>query len=46
MQLNNYYVIINFTFKDNQSISFFAILTLKNKYTNFQNCIKYSFDDK
>ena len=45
MQLNNCYVTINFTFRNNQFVIFFANATSKNDYTNFRSCFK-SFDDK
>ena len=46
MQLNNCHVVINFIFKDNKSISFFANSTSKIKSTCFRSYFKNSFDDK
>ena len=46
MQLNNCYVVINFTFKNNKLINFFASSILNIKFINFQNCSKNSFDNK
>ena len=45
MQLNNCHVTINFTFRKNQSMIFFANATSKSDYTNRRFCFK-SFDDK
>ena len=44
MQLNNCHVTINFTFRNNQFVIFFANAISKNDYTN-RLCLK-SFDDK
>ena len=46
MQLDNYHVVIDFDFKDNKLINFFANLILKIKFTCFRNYFKNSFDDK
>ena len=45
MQFDNCHVIINFTFRNNQFVIFFANVTSKNDYTDFKSCFK-SFDDK
>ena len=45
IQLNNCHVTINFTFRNNQFVIFFANATLRNDYTNFRLCFK-SFDNK
>ena len=45
IQFDNCYVIIIFTFRNNQFVIFFANATSKNDYTNFKLCFK-SFDNK